>query len=29
MLHFQDKAFNIIVIQVYAITTNAKDADIE
>ena len=28
-VHFQDKAFNIIVIQVYAITTNAKDANIE
>ena len=29
LVHFQDKAFNIIVIQVYAITTNAKDVNVE
>ena len=27
--HFQGKAFNIRVIQVYASTTNAKEAEVE
>ena len=27
--HFQDKLFNITVIQVYAPTTNAKEAEVE
>ena len=26
-VHFQGKAFNIIVIEVYALTTNAKEAE--
>ena len=28
-IHFQGKAFNIRVIQVYAATTNAKEAEVE
>ena len=28
-VHFQDKPFNITVIQVYAPSTNAKEAEIE
>ena len=28
-VHFQGKPFNIIVIQVYAPTTNAKEAEVE
>ena len=28
-VHFQGKPFNITVIQVYAPTTNAKDAEVE
>ena len=28
-VHFQDKPFNIIVIQVYAPTSNAKGAEVE
>ena len=28
-VHFQDKLFNITVIQVYAPTTNAKEAEVE
>ena len=28
-VHFQDKPFNITVIQVYAPTTNAEEADVE
>ena len=28
-VHFQDKLFNISVIQVYAPTTNAKEAEVE
>ena len=28
-VHFQDKPFNITVIQVYAPTTNAKEAEVE
>ena len=28
-VHFQGKSFNITVIQVYAPTTNAKDAEAE
>ena len=28
-VHFQGKPFNITVIQVYAPTTNAKEADVE
>ena len=28
-VHFQDKPFNITVIQVYAPTSNAKEADVE
>ena len=28
-LHFQGKPFNITVIQVYALTTNAKEAEVE
>ena len=28
-VHFQDKPFNITVIQVYAPTTNAEEAEIE
>ena len=27
--HFESKAFNITVIQVYTPTTNAKEADVE
>ena len=27
--HFQDKPFNIIVIQVYVPTSNAKEAEVE
>ena len=29
LVHFQGKPFNIIVIQVYASTTNAKEAEVE
>ena len=29
MVYFQGKPFNITVIQVYAPTTNAKEADVE
>ena len=29
LLHFQGKPFNITVIQVYTLTTNAKEADVE
>ena len=28
-IHFQDKSFNITVIQVYAQTNNAEEADVE
>ena len=28
-VHFQGKAFNIIVIQVYALTSNAEEAEAE
>ena len=28
-VHFQSKPFNITVIQVYASTTNAKEAEVE
>ena len=28
-VHFQDKPFNIMVIQVYAPTTNAEEAETE
>ena len=28
-VHFQDKSFNITVIQVYALTSNAEEADVE
>ena len=28
-LYFQGKPFNIMVIQVYALTSNAKDAEVE
>ena len=28
-VHFQDKPFNTTVIQVYALTTNAKEAEVE
>ena len=28
-IHFQGKPFNIIVIQVYALTSNAEDAEAE
>ena len=28
-LHFQDKLFNVTVIQVYAPTSNAEEADVE
>ena len=28
-VHFQDKPFNIIVIQVYALTSNAEEAEVE
>ena len=29
LVHFQDKQFNIIVNQVYAPTTNAKETEVE
>ena len=28
-VHLQDKAFNIMVIQVYALTSNAEEAEVE
>ena len=28
-VHFQGKAFNITVIQVYALTSNAEEAEVE
>ena len=28
-IHFQGKTFNIMVIQVYALTSNAEDAEVE
>ena len=28
-VHFQGKAFNIMVIQVYALTSNAEKAEVE
>ena len=28
-VHFQDKPFNITVIQVYPLTSNAKEAEVE
>ena len=28
-VHFQDKPFSITVIQVYALTTNAEEAEVE
>ena len=28
-VHFQDKPFNIMVIQVYALTSNAEEAEVE
>ena len=28
-VHFQDKPFNITVIQVYALNTSAKEAEVE
>ena len=29
LVHFQGKSFNITVIQVYALTTNAKEAEVD
>ena len=29
LIHFQDKLFNITVIQVYALTNNAEEAEVE
>ena len=29
LVYFQDKSFNITVIQVYAPTTNAKEAEVD
>ena len=29
MFHFQDKSFNITIIQVYASATNAKEAEVD
>ena len=29
LVHFQGKSFNITVIQVYALTTNAKETEVE
>ena len=29
LVHFQGKAFNITIIQVYALTTNAKEAEVK
>ena len=29
IVHFQDKPFNITIIQVYALTSNAEEAEIE
>ena len=29
LVHFQGKPFNITVIQVYALTTNAKEAEVK
>ena len=29
LVHFQGKPFSIIVIQVYALTTNAEEAEVE
>ena len=29
LVHFQDKPFNITVIQVYALTTDAKEAEVD
>ena len=29
LVHFQDKPFNITVIQVYALTSNAEEAEVE
>ena len=29
LVHFQGKPFNIIVIQVYALTTNAEEAEVK
>ena len=28
-VHFQGKSFNIMVIQVYALTSNAEEAEVE
>ena len=28
-VHFQDKPFNLTVIQVYALTSNAEEAEVE
>ena len=28
-VHFQDKRFNIMVIQVYALTSNAEEAEVK
>ena len=28
-VHFQGKAFNIIIIQVYALTSNTEEAEVE
>ena len=28
-VHFQGKSFNILVIQVYALTSNAEEAEVE
>ena len=28
-VHLQDKSFNIMVIQVYALTNNAEEAEVE
>ena len=28
-VHFQDKPFNIMVIQVYTLTSNAEEAEVE
>ena len=29
MIHFQGKTFNITVFQIYALTSNAEDAEVE
>ena len=29
LVHFQGKPFNVTVIQIYALTTNAEEAEVE